>query len=83
MVILLFVNADDGRRGTFAIGDDHFPASLLDLPCIVESYKTYDDSVLIKTADVGQVRCVSYACFFLVNMVVLFQFSDVSIYCDR
>ena len=37
------------------IGDDAFPASLLDLPCVVESYKTYDDNVLIKTADVGQV----------------------------
>ncbi|XP_077233695.1 transcription initiation factor TFIID subunit 7-like isoform X2 [Tasmannia lanceolata] len=48
----------DGRSGTFFIGNDHFPASLLDLPCIVESYKTYDDSVLIKTADVGQIIMV-------------------------
>ncbi|KAJ0432356.1 putative TAFII55 protein region [Helianthus annuus] len=47
--------SDDGRNDTFVIGDDHFPASLLDLPGIAESYKTYDDSVLIKTADVGQV----------------------------
>ncbi|KAI7729185.1 hypothetical protein M8C21_025859 [Ambrosia artemisiifolia] len=50
--------SDDGRNGTFVIGDDHFPASLLDLPAIVESYKTYDDSVLIKTADVGQIIMV-------------------------
>ncbi|KAM0006317.1 putative TAFII55 protein region [Helianthus debilis subsp. tardiflorus] len=50
--------SDDGRNGTFVIGDDHFPASLLDLPGIVESYKTYDDSVLIKTADVGQIIMV-------------------------
>ncbi|XP_076914609.1 transcription initiation factor TFIID subunit 7-like [Bidens hawaiensis] len=50
--------SDDGRNGTFAIGDDQFPASLLDLPGIVESYKTYDDSVLIKTADVGQMIMV-------------------------
>ncbi len=49
--------AEDGRGGTFVIGNDRFPASLLDLPCVVESYKTYDDSVLIKTADVGQVEC--------------------------
>jgi hypothetical protein len=49
--------AEDGKSGTFVIGNDHFPASLLDLPCVVESYKTYDDSVLIKTADVGQVKC--------------------------
>lgn len=46
---------EDGRSGTFVIGNDHFPASLLDLPCVVESYKTYDDNSLIKTADIGQV----------------------------
>ncbi|KAM7523151.1 hypothetical protein LguiA_013053 [Lonicera macranthoides] len=50
--------SDDGRSGTFVIGNDQFPASLLDLPCIVESYKTYDDSVLIKTADIGQMIMV-------------------------
>lgn len=38
------------------IGNESFPASLLDLPAVVESYKIYDASVLIKTADVGQVK---------------------------
>ena len=47
--------AEDGRSGTFVIGDERFPASLLDLPCVVESYKTYDDCALVKTADIGQV----------------------------
>ncbi|WOK95483.1 transcription initiation factor TFIID subunit 7-like isoform X2 [Canna indica] len=50
--------SEDGRAGTFMIGNESFPASLLDLPCIVESYKTYDDNVLIKTADVGQMIMV-------------------------
>lgn len=50
--------SEDGRTGTFAIGNDHFPASLLDLPAVVESYKTYDDNVLIKTADIGQIIMV-------------------------
>ncbi|XP_010257606.1 PREDICTED: transcription initiation factor TFIID subunit 7 [Nelumbo nucifera] len=50
--------SEDGRNGTFVIGNDHFPAALLDLPCIVESYKTYDDNVLIKTADIGQIIMV-------------------------
>ncbi|CAL9112056.1 unnamed protein product [Musa acuminata var. zebrina] len=50
--------SQDGRSGTFMIGDERFPTSLLDLPCIVESYKTYDDNVLIKTADVGQMIMV-------------------------
>lgn len=54
--IFISINmTEDGRNGTFVIGNDRFPVSLLDLPCIVESYKTYDDNVLIKTADVGQV----------------------------
>jgi hypothetical protein len=50
----IFLHAEDGRNGTFMIGDESFPASLLDLPAVVESYKTYDDSVLIKTSDIGQ-----------------------------
>jgi len=49
------ISRADGRLGTFTIGQDRFPASLLDLPCVLESYKTYDDNVLIKTADIGQV----------------------------
>ncbi|KAL6275170.1 hypothetical protein ACE6H2_018771 [Prunus campanulata] len=49
---------EDGRTGTFVVGNDRFPASLLDLPCVVESFKTYDDSVLIKTADIGQMIMV-------------------------
>ncbi|KAL3654759.1 transcription initiation factor TFIID subunit 7 [Castilleja foliolosa] len=50
--------SDDGRTGTFVIGNDHFSASLLDLPTVVESYKTYDDTVLIKNADIGQMIMV-------------------------
>ncbi|KAG8484895.1 hypothetical protein CXB51_021829 [Gossypium anomalum] len=50
--------SEDGRTGTFVIGNDRFPASVLDLPCVVESYKTYDDSALVKTADVGQMILV-------------------------
>ncbi|XP_073394987.1 transcription initiation factor TFIID subunit 7-like isoform X2 [Physcomitrium patens] len=47
-----------GRSAIFTIGEDHFPTSLLDLPCVIESYKTYDDNVLIKTADIGQIILV-------------------------
>eukprot|EP01018_Ginkgo_biloba_P007059 Gb_15050 [translate_table: standard] len=50
--------AEDGRTGTFVIGNNQFSVSLLDLPCIVESYKTYDDSVLLKTSDIGQMIMV-------------------------
>jgi transcription initiation factor TFIID subunit 7 len=56
----MFLPTEDGRNGTFMIGNESFPASLLDLPVVVESYKTYDDSVLIKTADIGQVKVHVY-----------------------
>ncbi|CAK8567086.1 unnamed protein product [Lathyrus sativus] len=49
---------DDGRSGEFVIGDEHFPAYLLDLPSVVESYKTYDDNSLVKTADISQMIMV-------------------------
>ncbi|KAH7445342.1 hypothetical protein KP509_01G003400 [Ceratopteris richardii] len=49
---------EDGRTGSFKIGNETFPAALLDMPCVLESYKTYDDSVLIKTADIGQMIMV-------------------------
>ena len=52
------------------IGNESFPASLLDLPAVVESYKTYDDSVLIKTADIGQVKVhVSLYVTYLLNFI--------------
>ncbi|GER49427.1 transcription initiation factor TFIID subunit 7 [Striga asiatica] len=53
-----FTSHNDGRTGKFVIGNDSFSASLLDLPTVVESYKTYDDNVLIKTADIGQMIMV-------------------------
>ncbi|XP_038724833.1 transcription initiation factor TFIID subunit 7 [Tripterygium wilfordii] len=53
--------SEDGRSGTFAIGSESFPASLLDLPAVVESYKTYDDCALVKTADIGQMIMVREA----------------------
>ena len=45
----------EGRTGHFTFGSEVFPVTLLDLPCVVESYKTYDDNHLVKTCDVGQV----------------------------
>lgn len=52
-------NAEDGegRRGTFIFDETALPASLKDLPTIVECYKTYDDVNLVKTGDIGQVVC--------------------------
>lgn len=37
------------------MGGEAFPAHVLNLPTIVESYKTYDDIHLVKSNDIGQV----------------------------
>lgn len=49
---------EDGRTGQFVIGGESFPAFLFDLPSVVESWKTYDDTNLVKAADVGQMIVV-------------------------
>ncbi len=56
MVAVLNIEKGSGRRGTFILGNDKFPLAVQDLPTIVESYKTYDDVNLVKTANIGQVR---------------------------
>ena len=60
------------------IGNEEFPASLLDLPAVVESFKTYDDSALVKTADIGQVRswCTSLLYVFVVNLLIKKQYDE-------
>lgn len=51
-----------GRGGSFILDGESFPLVLQDLPTIVESYKTYDDINLVKTADIGQVSHASSTC---------------------
>ena len=51
---LLFQDSD--RQGTFAFGGRQYPVTVLNLPSVVESYKTLDDVNLVKTTDIGQVR---------------------------
>ncbi|KAK9845230.1 hypothetical protein WJX81_000566 [Elliptochloris bilobata] len=55
---VLFEDAAKPREGRFVIGGESYPLSLLKLPCVVESFKTYDDINLVKTADVGEVLLV-------------------------
>lgn len=50
--------SDDDRRATFEFAGRRYPARIVDLPTVVESYKSYDDVNLVKTADVGQVVLV-------------------------
>ena len=39
------------------VGGEAYPVKRQDLPTVVECFKTYDDTNLIKSADVGQVHC--------------------------
>jgi hypothetical protein len=47
--------AESNRRGRLVVEGVAYPVSLEDLPTRVESFKTLDDTNLVKVADVGQV----------------------------
>ncbi|GAX77584.1 hypothetical protein CEUSTIGMA_g5028.t1 [Chlamydomonas eustigma] len=49
---------DCGRVGQMQLEGVNYRVDLLDLPTVVESYKTLDDINLVKTGDVGQVLLV-------------------------
>lgn len=65
----------DGRTGQFTFGSEVLPVTLLDLPCVVESYKTYDDSHLVKMCDVGQVGSLSLQVAMLCSLPCVSQSS--------
>ncbi|CAM2696559.1 unnamed protein product [Rotaria socialis] len=52
----LFIDLNpERRRGRVKFDDTVFKATLYDLPCITETYKTFDRKTLYKIADVAQV----------------------------
>eukprot|EP01112_Ceratiomyxa_fruticulosa_P016904 TRINITY_DN5176_c0_g1_i1.p1 TRINITY_DN5176_c0_g1~~TRINITY_DN5176_c0_g1_i1.p1 ORF type:complete len:133 (+),score=29.96 TRINITY_DN5176_c0_g1_i1:41-400(+) len=53
-----FSFGENGRNAQFKMGDQQYNATLLDLPCIVESLKTLDQIVYYKSADIGQMLVV-------------------------
>ncbi|ORY52960.1 hypothetical protein BCR33DRAFT_845225 [Rhizoclosmatium globosum] len=46
------------RKGTLKYSNDKFPATLVDLPCIIESQKTWDNRQLYKICDISQMLVV-------------------------
>ncbi|KAK3266175.1 hypothetical protein CYMTET_25183 [Cymbomonas tetramitiformis] len=48
----------DGRSGVFSVGGESFPVSVQDLPAVLESFKAYDGTNLVKSADIGQMLVV-------------------------
>ena len=45
----------DSRRAVFHIGNSTYSSKLVDLPCIVETQKTFDNKHMFKVADISQV----------------------------
>ncbi|OAV96394.1 hypothetical protein PTTG_04031 [Puccinia triticina 1-1 BBBD Race 1] len=54
----IFFKFKDSRRGLFNIGDKMFAMKLVDLPCIIESQKTFDNKHMLKIADICQMILV-------------------------
>ncbi|KAI9622727.1 hypothetical protein H4Q26_015009 [Puccinia striiformis f. sp. tritici PST-130] len=54
----IFFKFMDSRRGIFNIGNQMFGMKLVDLPCIIESQKTFDNKHLFKIADICQMILV-------------------------
>ncbi|KAL7719897.1 TAFII55 protein conserved region domain-containing protein [Entamoeba marina] len=50
----LHINLEDGCSGTCVFNDKQYSATLVTLPCVVETHKSYDDVALFKTGDIGQ-----------------------------
>uniref|UniRef100_A0A7S0S221 TAFII55 protein conserved region domain-containing protein n=1 Tax=Chlamydomonas leiostraca TaxID=1034604 RepID=A0A7S0S221_9CHLO len=49
---------ENGRQGHLQVEGKEYNVNVLDLPTLVESYKTYDDTNLVKTGDIGQMLVV-------------------------
>ena len=49
--------ADDDKQGKLVFNGREYPLSVLMLPCVTETYKSYDGTNYVKVTDVGQVRC--------------------------
>ncbi|KAG1675663.1 hypothetical protein FOA52_002372 [Chlamydomonas sp. UWO 241] len=49
---------ESGKAGVLMLDGERHTIALLSLPTVVESYKTYDDTNLVKTGDIGQVLLV-------------------------
>lgn len=56
-----YVNFSDSRKATVSLGLGEEPSvlkgKLVDLPCILESQKTFDNKQFYKIGDISQVHC--------------------------
>ncbi|KAI8620311.1 TAFII55 protein conserved region-domain-containing protein [Chytriomyces sp. MP71] len=54
----LVLRFSEPRKGTLAHADAKYPMTLVDLPCIIESQKTWDNRQLYKICDISQMLVV-------------------------
>jgi hypothetical protein len=61
---LTLLPTENNLDGTILVEGTAYPVKLLNLPTVVEAYKTYDDVNLVKINDVGQARhsCTPKGC---------------------
>jgi len=52
---VFFSIAEDCRKASFSYNGEVYPATLVDLPCVLEAQKTYDKRFYYKAGDIGQV----------------------------
>ncbi|CAK4085568.1 unnamed protein product [Aphanomyces euteiches] len=48
----------DNKHFKFHIDEKELPATLCELPCILETHKTYDDNLFYKSGEIGQILLV-------------------------
>ncbi|EQC26013.1 hypothetical protein SDRG_16160 [Saprolegnia diclina VS20] len=48
----------DNKHFKFHLGDQEYPVTLNQLPCILETHKTYDDNLFYKSGEIGQIFMV-------------------------
>lgn len=48
----------EGRRSLVTIGNNHYAAAMVDLPCVIESMKSWNKKDWVKTADICQMLLV-------------------------
>lgn len=48
----------EGRRSLVSIGNNHYAAAMVDLPCVIESMKSWNKKDWVKTADICQMLLV-------------------------
>ncbi|EEB06753.1 transcription factor TFIID complex subunit Taf7 [Schizosaccharomyces japonicus yFS275] len=54
----IWIKFKDNRRAVIHVNGHMYAAKLVDLPCIIESSKSYDKKVVFKTADISQMLLV-------------------------